>query len=1032
MSGDGGTSAAPAPVVTGGDDYVEEQHLRDLVGDREALREVEMGEDSGSELSELESSRMETEEEEEWEGKDRGRPNFARAAAGVGQRQSTQEFFCRGAAYSMGGLNIFDTPGKTPMRGALARSLSAAASSSPQQVGMAETPNFAKEPSEEVGMEVERGARLEGSKGVEGMDVAAEDWAEEVANQEEEERATTPTPTPACWATPTAAPVTPTKGSKRMALGTPKPGRRFRLLAARPAPIGFAAQSALEQILGAVARMEKKMEEKVAGLEARMIKGMGARAAEEEEREKRAARLLADAEEREKRIASRLLALDAIETELAQKGQWELKQWEDLARVLEARRRDIREVGQAVGSLASAMAHEGRAPQEDPGAAEAAGAAAPQAGPSLRGREAPTKEGAPQPMEGVVATAAAEEEGVQGDDMEGVEREGLYGSRHAPAPGEPAPTIPTGPATEEKGKKGKGKAKGKAVQIAVPPAPGRAARQRERHAAVDTAKAMEPEEPAVPIRSILKRLATAEAEKKEREKKREEAAARKEAEKATAMKRWEEGKLSQQEGETYSAAARPIRDLAEDAGAIEEVAAGQRIAHMVGMRALVSQWEEDWNRGQTAARQQQSRQQHQPHRPGGQQQQQQQRPQQQQQQHQQKQAPLRAPQQRQQQSSWAQRAAAVAALPQTDFRRVGKNGKPEREPTGLEPIKGSIPRDERGIVFERAGGAPQINPAVAASAAAFVNIALSKVAPAHIRTEAFRISVQGRLSTTARFGASATMLLQFKKEILEAARKADRAIINVTANETWAELKILVPYDRYRHPSGLAELREQIEAENPGVVIPPLSMKWMRAASTIERHYQAGRLPKNAASVIFKVPGKAAAQKLLVEMWVAGNKFHALPYIPDRADTLCGVCRRWGHLEFRCQRGVATCTICAGSHRTEEHRCQVATCGKVGKVCRHTEMKCPNCGGRHPAQDARCQAKRAAIEIARGRRNSTARAETSQPTRSAATGSSGGSARLNWVPGGEPAETSPDWTEDAMEATTTGMEPSGTAPPVAV
>ena len=166
--------------------------------------------------------------------------------------------------------------------------------------------------------------------------------------------------------------------------------------------------------------------------------------------------------------------------------------------------------------------------------------------------------------------------------------------------------------------------------------------------------------------------------------------------------------------------------------------------------------------------------------------------------------------------------------------------------------------------------------------------------------------------------------------------------------------------------------------------------------------------------------------------WVAGNKFHALPYIPDKADTLCGACGRWGHSEFRCQRGVATCTICADSHRTEEHRCQVATCGKVGKVCPHTEMKCPNCGGRHLAQDARCQAKRAAIESARGRRNGTVHAETSQPTRPAASCSSGGAARLNWVPGGEPAETSPDWTEDAMEVTATGMEPSGTAPPIAV
>ena len=181
--------------------------------------------------------------------------------------------------------------------------------------------------------------------------------------------------------------------------------------------------------------------------------------------------------------------------------------------------------------------------------------------------------------------------------------------------------------------------------------------------------------------------------------------------------------------------------------------------------------------------------------------------------------------------------------------------------------------------------------------------------------------------------------------------------------------------------------------------------------------------------MIFKVPGKVAAQKLLVEMWVAGNKFKALSYIPNKADTLCGMCGWWGHSEFQCQRGSATCTMCAGSHRTEEHRCEVATCGKVGKVCPHTEMKCPNCRGRYPAQDARCQAKKTAIEIARGRRNGTAYADPPQPTRPTTIASTRGSALLSWAPGGELAGPSPDWTEDVE---VTGMEPSGTAPPVAV
>jgi len=964
MTGGAGKSTEAAPVVAASIDQSESSLLRELVGDEEALREVEMGDDSGSELTELESSLGGEMKEEEWEGKNRGRPNFRRAAPGAQRQQSTQEFFRRGNLNGHGNDdgdedNIFATPGKTAMRGALARSLSLAVASNPQQVATAETLNPAEGSGEGFGR----------------LDVGAGGWADEMANEVDMERmagdegSTTPTPTPARWASATPVPVTPTKGNKRMAVGTPKATRRR--LPVRPMPVGFAAASALEQILAAIAGVEQKMEERITALAARMMEGMEALAMDGKSREGRiTARLLEDAEKRERRLGARLLAMDGIETELAQKAQWEIKQWTDMAGLMERRRVEMGEVRKAVEGHAAQLA------------------AAPARPVPVRAR--PTA-GAPEAMEGVVATRQEEEEDKveEWSDMEGVERDGLHRSAHAPGSGERA--VPVTKAENEKEEKEE-KGKASMVQVATP-AGGKthrqkgSAKQQKRQAAADASNEKERAEPkvAAPIRQILKRPETAEAEKNAAEERRKEEE-KKDEEKAAVMKRWEEGDLSQEEWETYNAAARPIQYLADDAEAIEEVAAGQRMAHRAGMRALDSQWEKERAPPQLAPvkpRQQQQRaplqtqqRQHQQH----QQQQQRQQPmprqgpQKGQQQWQQQGAPAQS---QQQQGNWAQRAAAAAALPQTgaDYSRAGRNGKPERTPTGLEPIKGSIPRDERGIVFERASGAPQINLAVAVSAAAHVNVALSKVAPPHVRTEAFRISVQGRLSTTARFGAPAAILLRFKKEILEAARKADRTIINVAANGTWAELKILVPYDRYRHQNGLEDLKEQIEAENPGVVIPPPSMKWMRLVSTIERQYQDGRLPRNAASVIFKVPGKVAAQKLLVEMWVAGNRFCTLPYIPDRADTLCSTCSQWGHSEFRCQQAAATCTICAGAHRTEEHRCEVAICGKVGKVCPHTEMKCPNCGGRHPAQDARCQAKRAAIEIARGRRANTHRPE---------------------------------------------------------
>jgi len=268
MSGGATQPSEAAPMVTASASPSEGSLLRELVGDRGDYRGEEMEEDSGSELSELKSSEGEMEVEEEWEGKGHGRPNFKRATTGAGQQQSTQDVF------QCGGDNIFGMPGKPVMGGALARSLTAAASSA-QEVAMVETRNSAKSAGE-------GGGRLE---------VGADDWVEEVADEVEmvgvtsSERSTTPTPTPARWPSVTPVPVTPTKGNKRMAMGTPRPNRHTRPAArpipagfvARLMPAGFAAASALEQILVAIAGVERKMEEKVAALEARMMEGMRAR-----------------------------------------------------------------------------------------------------------------------------------------------------------------------------------------------------------------------------------------------------------------------------------------------------------------------------------------------------------------------------------------------------------------------------------------------------------------------------------------------------------------------------------------------------------------------------------------------------------------------------------------------------------------------------------------------------------------------------------------------------------------------------------
>jgi hypothetical protein len=185
------------------------------------------------------------------------------------------------------------------------------------------------------------------------------------------------------------------------------------------------------------------------------------------------------------------------------------------------------------------------------------------------------------------------------------------------------------------------------------------------------------------------------------------------------------------------------------------------------------------------------------------------------------------------------------------------------------------------VIFERTENAPQLDWLTVNQVASQVNNALSRVAPAHVRTEKFQVSQRGVLSTSARMGASAAMLLHFKKELIEAARKGDPSIINVRSNESWMELKILVPYALYRDENGIDRLREEIEAGNGGVAVPPFSIRWMRPREVIEESWQQGSLPSGKASVVFKVATKEAGRRLLQEIWVNGHRFRAEIYVRD-------------------------------------------------------------------------------------------------------------------------------------------------------
>jgi len=448
MSEEERTAADPAPVVAG----IGNQNG----GGVEEIQEEEMG-DVESELSELE----EVEGEIRRAQKDTGRPNFPRAKPNERAPESTQEFFRRGKAKRAGapiensssdeldsGDELFAPAAKGTMRGALARSLSAAATSSPHQVGMALTLKNAKA--------AEKVVEAEGSEGVLGMDVAAADgkgemvamdWAEEAPNQTEEEegrgdvadldRRATPSPTPARWSTqtPRAVPATPSNGNKKRALavGTPRPPRAVlppRRQVGIPSQ-GWTSGAALGEVMASIAAAEAqlayRMEERVAALEQKMMEGM---AALSEDAEGRLRRSLADAEEREKRVTVKLLATEGIESELLQRAQCENGRWEELGERLRDRKREIGAIKKVVDGLAlqlgdggvsrpapSAAAPAQRAPAPRPSAAP------PRAVAPVIPREAKEPRGSPhqQRRQAAMDEAAARRTGKSGRDREGIE-----------------------------------------------------------------------------------------------------------------------------------------------------------------------------------------------------------------------------------------------------------------------------------------------------------------------------------------------------------------------------------------------------------------------------------------------------------------------------------------------------------------------------------------------------------------------------------------------------------------------------------
>jgi hypothetical protein len=200
----------------------------------------------------------------------------------------------------------------------------------------------------------------------------------------------------------------------------------------------------------------------------------------------------------------------------------------------------------------------------------------------------------------------------------------------------------------------------------------------------------------------------------------------------------------------------------------------------------------------------------------------------------------------------------------------------------------------------------------------------------------------------------------------------------VQSNETWAKLKIhgvsLGQYDL--DARGLQTLREDIEAENPGVVIP-IALRWVGSQRRIRERYGQGEI--RGATVMFAVQDKRVAERLLTTgLRAAGRSYRVERYTIEGPDSICAKCSAWGHIAEKCDSEVYRCMYCARNHPTNQHTCGMLECKESeGKLCKFTMEKCANCSGEHIARSGQCMQKQKAILAARAQRNEAGPAPSS-------------------------------------------------------
>lgn len=248
-----------------------------------------------------------------------------------------------------------------------------------------------------------------------------------------------------------------------------------------------------------------------------------------------------------------------------------------------------------------------------------------------------------------------------------------------------------------------------------------------------------------------------------------------------------------------------------------------------------------------------------------------------------------------------------------------------------------------------------------------LNEALQKAGETQdIRFSRVRYAPSGAISALLTEKADAGLLVpRWSNLLIRAAKSVDASVVGIEILEHWQRLKVHgMPLERYLGDGKMDLLRREVESST-GIQLKTLP-RWLINENRL-REEQVTR-DKRGSAIVITVKSESEAKQLCTsglrfghvvkkveKYWEAGPSFVCM--------TCCGI----GHERMgRCNDRPPRCIICAGLHKTSEHRCGVLGCSKeIGKVCVHVEVKCANCNGNHPANSPRCTLRHKAEKAAK-------------------------------------------------------------------